>query len=109
MLSDAAISAKPTKYTQNKRHGMYGGTAFCMDFPRERCSAPKTANGMAMHKLVSVTIFSMPLACAISFFEASMPMTSSAMQAVSIDKAGRENSRSAKRIVGMISQTAPAS
>ena len=27
MLSDAPISAKPTKYTQNIRHGMYDGTS----------------------------------------------------------------------------------
>jgi hypothetical protein len=50
MLIDAAISAKPTKYTQNIRHGMYDGTAPIMDLALEKCSAPKTANGMAKHK-----------------------------------------------------------
>src|SRR5580700_7863027 len=93
MLNDAAIRAKPTKYTQNKRHGMYGGTAFSMDSPPERCSAPKTANGTAKHKPVSATILSMPRALAISFFAANRPITSSARPAADIDKVVREKSR----------------
>src|SRR5580692_10735262 len=100
MLNDAAISAKPTKYTQNKRHGMYGGTAFIRIFPPERCSAPKAANGIAKHKLVRATILLGPRAFAISFFAANRPITSSASPAPDIETAGRENSKNAARIVG---------
>src|SRR5712672_3571659 len=51
MLKDANSSANPTKYAQNKRHGMYEGTASMMNFAPERCSAPNTAKGTAKHKI----------------------------------------------------------
>ncbi len=70
MLKDAAISAQPTKYTQNKRHGMYRGTRFMSSRGPKRCSAPKTASGMAKHKLLKATILSRPRAEAISLFAA---------------------------------------
>src|ERR1035438_4203757 len=100
MLNDAAISAKPTKYTQNKRHGMYDGTAFIINFPPERCSAPKTANGMAKHKWVRATTLSMPRAWVISFFAANRPIASSASPAADMEKAVRENSRNTARVIG---------
>src|SRR5579863_3431252 len=100
MLSDSAISARPTKYTQNIRQGMYDGTAAARDCGRERCSAPKTANGMAKHRWVRATILSMPRARATSFFAATRPIASSATPAMDIDKAGPENPRNTARIVG---------
>src|SRR5260370_29777529 len=60
MLKDADSNAKPTKYAQNKRHGMYEGTLSMMNLAAERCSAPKTAKGMAKHKLLRATILSRP-------------------------------------------------
>src|SRR5215471_3625846 len=102
MLRDAAISAKPTKYAQNIRHGMYDGTRAARDRGLERCSAPKTANGTAKHKWVEATIFSMPRARAISFFAANSPIASSARPAPHIDKAVPENARNTSRIAGCI-------
>src|SRR5712691_6100517 len=61
MLKDADSNAKPTKYAQNKRHGMYEGTLSMMNLAAERCSAPKTAKGMAKHKLLRATILSRPV------------------------------------------------
>ena len=58
MLKDANSNAKPTKYAQNKRQGMYEGTPSMMNLAPERCSAPKTAKGMAKHKLLRTTILS---------------------------------------------------
>src|ERR1700683_3762673 len=69
MLADAANNAKPTKYAQNKRHGIYEGTPSMMNLAPERCSAPKTANGTEKHKLLNTTILSRPPARAISVFE----------------------------------------
>src|SRR5215813_2309242 len=100
MLSDAATSAKPTKYTQNIRHGMYDGTRATRDCGLERCSAPKTANGMAKHKGVRATILSMPRAWAILFLAASSPITSSERPAADIDKAVPENARNTAGVVG---------
>src|SRR5437868_15454250 len=71
-----------------------------MNFPAERCSAPKTANGMAKHKLVRATILSRPQARAISFLAASRPITSSARPAADIEKAVRENSKNTARMIG---------
>src|ERR1035441_4813947 len=99
MLSDAAIRAKPTKHTQNIRHGMYGGTRASRDRWVERCSAPKAANGMAKHKGVRATILSMPRAWAISFFAANSPIASSVRPAADIDKAVPENARNTAKIV----------
>src|SRR5205814_119859 len=70
ILKEAASNAKPTKYAQNKRHGMYEGTLSMMNLAPERCSAPKTAKGMAKHKLVTAMILSRPPARAISVFAA---------------------------------------
>src|ERR1700720_2220920 len=102
MLNDAAISAKPTKYIQNKRHGMYDGT-IVSGIPPERCSAPKAANGMAKHKGVRATTLSMPRAWMISFFAANRPITSRARPAADIQKAVLENSKNTARIVGCMS------
>src|ERR1700722_245395 len=100
MLNDAAISAQPTKYIQNKCQGTYGGTMAVMNVPAERCSAPKTANGTAKHKLVRAAILSRPRAWPISFFAAHRPMPKSARPAAAIEKAVRENSKNAARITG---------
>src|ERR1017187_1580074 len=102
MLSDAATSAKPTKYTQNIRHDIYDGTTASRDCWLERCSAPKTANGMAKHKGARATILSMPRAWAILFFAANSPIASSERPAADIDKAVPENARNTARIVGCI-------
>src|SRR5712692_11600093 len=98
MLNDAAMSAKPTKYIQNKRHGMYDGAIF-RGIPPERCSAPKAASGMAKHKGVRATTLSMPRAWVISFLAASRPITSSASMAADIETAVLGNSRDTARIV----------
>src|SRR5437660_2996141 len=90
----------PTKYTQNMRNGMYFGTRGSRDFSSARCNAPKTANGMAKHKLFKATILSSPRAWAISLFAAHRPITSSARPAVDIEKAVRESSKNAARLVG---------
>ena len=55
MLKDANSNAKPTKYAQNKRHSMQEGTLSMMNLAPGRCSAPKTAKGMAKHKLLKTT------------------------------------------------------
>src|ERR1700741_4035048 len=98
MLKDADSKAAPTKYAQNKRHGMYGGTLSMMNLAPERCSAPKTANGMAKHKLLTATIFSRPRARAISVFAAHSAIRKSRMPAVHIETAVREIS---KNVAGM--------
>src|ERR1022692_1247975 len=99
MLKDAATSAKPTKYAQNKRHGMYEGKPSMMDLAPDRCSAPKTANGMAKHKLLKTTIVSRPRAGAISVFAAHSPIGKSRMPAPHIETAVREVSRNVARMV----------
>src|SRR5580698_1340633 len=99
MLKDAASNAKPTKYAQNKRHGMYEGTPSMMNLAPERCSAPKTANGMAKHKLLKTTILSRPLARAISVFAAHSATRRSRMPAPHIETAVREISENVARMV----------
>src|ERR1700722_18842794 len=99
MLKDADSNAKPTKYAQNKRHGMYEGTASMMNLAPERCSAPKTANGMAKLKLLKATILSRPLPRAISVFAAHSATRKSRTPAVHIETAVREISKNAARMV----------
>src|SRR5271165_998048 len=99
MLKDADSNAKPTKYAQNKRHGMYEGTPSMMNLAPERCSAPKTANGMAKHKLLKTTILSRPPARAISVFAAHSAKRKSRMPALHIETTVREISKSVARIV----------
>src|ERR1700758_5185385 len=98
MLKDAAINAKPTKNTQNIRHGMYDGTAVSKDCDAERCSAPKTANGMAKHKWVRATTLSTPRDRAISFLVANIPNPKSARPAADMDKTVPENVGNMARI-----------
>src|SRR5216683_2466620 len=99
MLKEAASSAKPTKYAQNKRHGMYEGTASIMNLAPERCSAPKTATGMAKHKLLKTTILSRPPARAMSVFAAHSATRKSTMPALHIETTGREISKNVARMV----------
>src|SRR3569832_22926 len=100
MLNDATMRATPTTYIQAKRPGMYNGTSPIMELPREKCSAPKTANGSAKHKLVRATIRSRPRARAISFFAANRPITSTARPAADIQKAAPGKSKNTPRIGG---------
>src|SRR6266481_836695 len=99
MLKDAESNAKPTKYAQNKRHGMYEGTPSMMNLAPERCSAPKTAKGMAKHKLLRATILSRPRARAISLFAAHSATTKSRMPALHIETAVREIAKNVARMV----------
>src|SRR5580693_605903 len=99
MLKDAASSAKPTKYAQNKGQGMYEGTPSLMNLAPERCSAPKTARGMAKHKLLKATILSRPPARAISVFAAHSATRKSRMPAMHIETAVREISKNVARMV----------
>src|SRR5580704_8314754 len=98
MLKDAASSAQPTKYAQNNRHGMYEGTPNIMPLAAERCSAPKTAKGMAKHKLLKATNLSRPRARAISALAAHRAISKSRMPALHIETAVRENSKNAASI-----------
>src|SRR5438445_9882916 len=102
MLKDADSNAKPTKYAQNKRHGMYEGTLSLMNLAPERCSAPKTAKGMARHKLLKATILSRPPARAVSAFAAHSATRKSRMPAPHIETNEREISRNAARVVECI-------
>src|SRR6266403_3055650 len=99
MLKDADSSANPTKYAQNKRHGMYEGTASIMNLAPERCSAPKTAKGTPKHKLLSATILSSPRAPAISLFAAHSATRKSTIPAPHIETAGREISKNVARMI----------
>src|SRR6266481_3232177 len=99
MLKDADSSAKPTKYAQNNRHGIYEGTASMMNLAPERCSAPKTAKGMAKHKLLRTTILSRPAARAISVFAAHSATRKSRMPEVHIETGVREISKNVARMV----------
>src|SRR4029077_17318280 len=99
MLKDAASSAKPTKYVQNKCHGTNEGTRSMMNFAAAKCSAPKTAKGRAKHKLLKTTILSRPRACAISVFAAQAAIRKSKTLAPHIETTVRENSRNAKRLI----------
>src|SRR5229473_7480472 len=96
MLKDADSNAKPTKYAQNNRHGMYEGTASMMNLAAERCSAPKTAKGMAKHKLLKTMILSRPLARAISVFAAHSATRKSRMPALHIETTVREISKNVR-------------
>src|SRR6267154_6702808 len=99
MLKDAASNAKPTKYAQNKRHGMYEGTLSMMNLAPERCSAPKTAKGMAKHKLLKTTILSRPPARAISVFAAHSATRKSSTPAMPIETTAREISKNVASMV----------
>src|ERR1700751_4236407 len=99
MLNAAASSAKPTKYAQNKRHGMYDGTMSMRNFAPARCSAPKTAKGMAKHKLLKATILSSPPTRAISDFAAHRAIRKSKTPALPIETAVRENSKNVARMI----------
>src|SRR6266436_2287416 len=99
MLKDAASNAKPTKYAQNKRHGMYEGTLSMMNLAPERCSVPKTAKGMAKHKLLKATILPGPPARAISAFAVHSTTRKSRMPALHIETAVREISKNVARMV----------
>src|SRR5277367_1426665 len=99
MLKDAASSAKPKKYAQNKRHGIYEGTMDMRDSAAARCRAPKTAKGAAKHKLLKATILSRPRARAISVFAAHSATRMRRMPAEHIEDTVRENSRNATRMV----------
>src|ERR1700683_4126613 len=65
-----------------------------MDLAAARCSAPKTANGIAKHILLSATILSRPRACARSRFAPNIPITKSAKAAEHIEIAMGEISKS---------------
>src|SRR5579864_356802 len=99
MLKDAESSAKPKKYPQNNRHGIYEGTMGTTNSTSERCKAPKTARGAAKHILLKATILSKPLARAISAFAAHSATRNSRMPAVHIETTVREIRRNAVRIV----------
>src|ERR1700722_16795849 len=98
MLKDADNKAKPTKYAQNKRHGMYEGTPSMMNLAPERCSAPKTAKGMAKHKLLRTTILSRPPARVISLLVAHSATRKSRMPAPHIEAAVLEISKNMARM-----------
>src|SRR5580700_5687393 len=100
MLKDAASKAKPTKYAQNNRHGIYEGTLSMMNLVPERCSAPKTAKGMAKHKLLKATILSRPPTRARSVFAAHSARRKSRMPALHIETIVRGISKNvARRVV----------
>src|ERR1700675_4056197 len=69
-----------------------------MNCAAERCSAPKTANGMAKHKLLKATTLSRPGALAMSVFAAHSAISKSTMLALPMENAVRENSNNARRI-----------
>src|SRR5215472_14698309 len=60
---------------------MYRGTRAIRDCASERCSAPKTASGMAKHKLLKAAILSRPRALAMSFLAAHRPIKKRAIPA----------------------------
>src|SRR5437899_7201037 len=99
MLKDAASSAKPTKYAQNNRHGIYEGTMGRTKSTPERCSAPKTAKGAAKHKLLRTTILSRPRARAISALAAHRAIRKTRIPAMHMETGVRENSKNATRRV----------
>src|SRR6202790_3273030 len=99
MLKDAASSAKPKKYAQNNRHGIYEGTIGMRDSAAGRCRAPKTAKGAAKHKLLKATLLSRPRARAISVFAAHSATRKSRTPALHIETTVREISKNAARMV----------
>src|SRR5579863_2875855 len=70
-----------------------------MDFASERCSAPKTARGMAKHNLLKATILPRPRAFAMSVFTPHSAIRKSSTAAPDIETTVRENSRNAARVV----------
>src|SRR5438046_4184332 len=78
---------------------MYEGTLSMMKRAPERCSAPKTAKGMAKHKLVTAMILSRQAARAISVVAAHSATRKSRTPALHIETAGRGVPKSAARIV----------
>src|SRR5260370_178166 len=99
MLKDADSNEKPTKYAQSKRNGMYEATLSMMNLAPKRCSAPKTAKGMAKHKLLKATILSRPPARAIPVFAAHSATRKSRMPALHMEAAVREISKNVARMV----------
>src|SRR5438270_9051367 len=99
MLKDADSSAKPTRYAQNNRHGIYEGTMGMTNSTAERCRAPKTAKGMAKHKLLKAAILSRPLACATSVLVIHRAIRKIKMPALHIETGVREISKNAARMV----------
>src|SRR5277367_1831510 len=99
MLKDAASSAKPKKYAQNNRHGIYEGTMGMRDSAAARCRAPKTAKGAAKHKLLKATILSRPRARVRSVFAAQIATRKITTPAVHIEGTVREITRNAPRMV----------
>src|SRR5229473_1628461 len=99
MLKDADSSAKPTRYAQNNRHGIYEGTRGRTNSTAERCRAPKTAKGMAKHKLLKATILSRPRARAISALVAHRAIRKTRMPALHIESGVRCNAKNAARRV----------
>src|ERR1700736_1060491 len=98
MLNDAASNAQPTRYAHNNRHGIYLGTMGKTDPTSERCRAPKTAKGMAKHRLLKATILSRPRACAMSVFAAHSAIRKTRMPALHIETGVREKSKNAARM-----------
>src|SRR5580704_12629843 len=99
MLKDAASSAKPKKYAQNKCHGIYEGTMVARPLAAARCRAPKTAKGAAKNKLLRATILSRPRARAISVFAAKIATRKITTPAVHIETTVRETPKNAARMV----------
>src|SRR5258706_8051772 len=98
MLKDADSRAKPTRYAQNNRHGIYEGTMGRTNSMAERCRAPKTAKGIAKHKLLKAAILSRPLACATSVLAAHKAIRKITMPALHIESGVREISKNAARM-----------
>src|ERR1035441_7846575 len=99
MLKDADSNAKPKKYAQNNRHGMYEGTMVMRDLASARCRVPKTAKGAAKHKLLKATTLSRPPARAMSALAAHIAIRKSRMPALHIETTVREISKNAARMV----------
>src|SRR5580698_2514601 len=99
MLNAAASSAKPKKYAQNRRHGIYEGTRGRTKFMPERCRAPNTAKGAAKHKLLKATILSKPRARVISALAAHRPIRKIRTPAQHIETAVPGSSSNMARMV----------
>src|ERR1700739_3024072 len=108
MLKDADSNAKPTKYAQNRGHGMYEGTSSMMNLAPERCSAPKTAKAIAKHKFLKATILSRPLARVMSLFAAHSATRKRTMPALHIETAVREISKKVAKMVVCMWMPSPA-
>src|SRR5215467_4204258 len=66
----------------------------------KRWSAPKTANGMAKHRLLKATILSKPRALANSVFAAHAPTKKRTIPATHMAVATRETAKKAARMIG---------